>query len=294
MIANTPFYSERFPTERLEFWASINRSLVYMDLEGILKKLETIDEFSDESGLSLLEFRNLIALKFICIGQPSHRNGNLVEYLDRLADFTRQSARWQNEIFVIEYFFFLYYAACREFEKAVEALSRFGDEIFGERLAEWDKFNSVWDAFTLDHYAAHVYAAWGKYDEAIEICDELIDLASNDEWTDNTITTLSEVEGVEFSEIFMEFISELQKMRERFKEEAEWRYLCITTLSIKPNEAGEFDGGTIYFNWLHDRADDPNPPDGEFDSWSYTLLHIWLPPVVLSEEELDFLRKQHE
>ena len=106
--SNDPFYSLEFPKERMGFWGSVSQSFVHLKFKDTLKKLEAIDEFSDDSGLSLLEFCNIIAIKHISMSFcDDQEKTNLIEYLDRIVSYTRKSSRWSKETFVLGYLFSL-------------------------------------------------------------------------------------------------------------------------------------------------------------------------------------------
>jgi tetratricopeptide (TPR) repeat protein len=267
MDTNDPFYSREFPKERMRFWESVSRSFVLLNIEELVEKLKEIDEFSDESGLSLMEFRNLVGIKCACMLAPvdesrKHRQKELLlEYLDRVADYTRKSPRWQKEVFVIEPLLFLYYANAQKFEKAYESISLFLNEA-EKRTDEWDFFYSPWDTFTFLFHAACVYAALGKYSEAIEKCDAILNFKSfllEDAEAANGFIAMLWHHDVS-REHYQAFMSEVQKKRERFKEKKEWSYFCQISFMFPAAGAEKNNVFGMHVQWFHRREKWLTPP----------------------------------
>jgi len=293
--ADDPFYSAEFPEERVAFWTSINRRIVHLQFHEALEELKTIDECSDANGLTLLEFKCFVATKYMCMSAVYDRT-IVIEYLDRLVHYTRQSTRWQQEIFVIEYAFSLYYATLGEFEKADDSLSRFKDEVT-KKLSEWCSFNTLWDGLTLEHHAACIYASCGKYDEAIDLCEKILnsDLVSSKDAKilDDTFAKLSEV-GINRQKFKM-LVNDIQSKRAYFKEKEVWSYYCHPSFAITPNEnsdgSGEFVGFAMHIAWYQKHGKWTNPPEDGVDWAPYTIRwFVPLPPAILSAEGRAALR----
>ena len=300
-LANNSLYSTEFPPkERMEFWASSSHAVTSQEFEKVLEKMKAIDELSDESGLSLMEFKSFAAMKFACMHTYEDKS-ILVEYLDRLADYTRKSARWQKEIYATEYSLSLYYAALGEFEKAYEALSRFYDKLLEEGVDEWLSYNSLWDALSLCHHAACILAATGRYDKAIEVCNRHIKsvlMTSEDtERVDATFAKLHE-NGIS-REHYLTFVSELQKKRAYFKEKDVWSYFCQLSLvaayklDADGNETDEFYGFNFCFQWFQKHGEWRKPPAADPGVPALTRWFVPLAPVVVDINELRETRNHH-
>lgn len=298
VVQYDPFYSLDFPAERIEFWTSIGRSLVHFEIKETLENLNTIDEFSDESGLSLLEFRNFIAIKYACLivlCGDTKETTPIVEYLDRLADYTRKSIRWQKEIFVTERFLSMGYAILGEFKKAEESLSLFRTEI-EEKIDQWCRYNSIWDAVTIDYHAACIYAVLGKYDKAIEICEKYVQtdiesdpIRSKDiKVVDDFYTALYQA-GIGRKE-YRQLISEFQQKQTCFMQKGECSYCCILAFVVQErlndgsSETNEFLGCTMFCQWFSKKGEWTDRPTAEHSAPCLVGLFIPLPLMHIDED----------
>ena len=289
-IVNNPLYSADFPPkERTEFWTYISHAILNQQFDKVLEKMKTINELSDKSGLSLMEFKSYVSMKFACLHATCDKT-IVIEYLDRLTDYTRESTQWKKEIFVIEYALSLYYATLGEFEKAYDALTRFYGE-HKKRHAEWEFFNSTWTGLTLEHHAACILAAVGRYEEAIAICNMLVDLpfmsSTDPKLFANIFANTSEIERHNV----LSLIGELQKKRAYFKEKDVWSYYCQVTfvaaykMDAVGNETDEFCGFNFYFQWLQKHGKWTEPPFAQPCCVPYlTRWFVPLAPVVVNKE----------
>ena len=174
------FYMIGFPEQRLEFWRKISDQMGHMEFAEALETLKVIDELSDDSNLSLFEFKTYITVKLLCqffwdlpsLLEPTDQH-KPVDYLDQLVNYTRKSKRWQNEVFVTEYFFSVFYASFGEYEKSKEALDKFTD-IIDDRHSKWVRWHTFSDHMSICYHAACIYARLGECDKAVRMCKEVL------------------------------------------------------------------------------------------------------------------------
>jgi tetratricopeptide (TPR) repeat protein len=275
---------------------SVSQNLVHLKFNETLEKLKTIDQFSEENDWSLLEFRNYMIITCACLMGIGDKPA-VIEYLDKLSNYTRKSKRWQQEIFVIEYIFSLYYAFLGEFKKANEALSQFiiADEmiihlvnvIVGKNRQGWAIYENAGNSFTVYYHAACICAALEKYDDAVKLCDNLlhfdIDFAPNysKEEVEQFYTMLKRV-GIN-KESFKMLMSEVRKKRQCFVEKKDWAYHCkASVVSDQNNPDNKCRGFHIYLQW--NQTNKIN--NTETTSPSFQMFYFNLLPTEIDEEEI--------
>jgi tetratricopeptide (TPR) repeat protein len=319
------FYSFEYPEKRMEFWESVSHCFTHLKFKETLEKLKEINEFSDKNDLSLLEFRNYIAIKYLCLNlriQTKNHTSKyikpdilkyvdpddgistdyIIKYLDKLVDHTRKSKRWQKDKFVMEYFFSLAYALIGEYKKADEALNRFiiADEMLihlvqvvgGKNRRDWMIFENAGNSFVAYYHAACVYAALEKYDDAIKLCDDLLrfDIDSNPDYSKdvtvvNHFYAMLERVGIK-KESFKMFMNEVRKKRQCFTEKKDWTYHCKPILVSDQDNPDEICRGfQIYLRW--NRKNKIN--NTETEDFDFPVFYFNLIPTEINEDEINIL-----
>ena len=286
------YYAMDFPKQRLEFWQEISDQVGHMNFDKTLETLKNIDEFSDDSGLTLFEFRTYITIKLICLRLNISGQLEPTEYLDRLAGYTRKSKQWQNEIFVIEYFFSVFYASLGEYEKSKEALNKFVD-LIDDRHSEWIRWHHSVQQLPIYYHAACVYARLGEYDKSVNMCDDILawDISS---WKIDTQhkKQLDEI----YKRLRIEpkalkaLMDEVREKKMIFSTKKEFKYECHCVLSANyGNEMQKFHGYTMFFHWYlkeeEESVDLTQNSDSEklmFISW-----YLELPEVPFNKQRFE-------
>ncbi|GHT13726.1 hypothetical protein FACS1894170_10020 [Planctomycetales bacterium] len=287
LAVETSAPTDSYPVERIGFWTSINKSLTRLKFDETLEKLKTFDEFSDENGLTFYEFRSYIVIKCACLMEKGNKAA-AIEYLDKLADYTRKSKRWKNEIFATENLFALYYAFLGEFKKAEKSIARYID-LMDEQKSEWLRYNSPWHAFVAHYHAACIYAANEKYDKAIKICDDwlMLDIDSDPVYSKN-IEVVEEFyarlkqNGIE-RDLFRALMDEYRNKRQNFVEKKGWTYKCKVAYVSDDgpdNTSNKVCQFGIFLQWSAKKKATATAKSPHFE-----VLRLYLPPVGVLVQE---------
>jgi tetratricopeptide (TPR) repeat protein len=249
------FYALDFPNNNIDFWRSISQHIAHMRFDNVLKKLQSVNELSDNS-LSLLEFRAYMSIKLICLLE-SGRKDKSIEYLDTLVNFTRKSKRYQNEIFVNEYFFSLYYAFLEDYKKSKDSLDKFISHL--AKSDEWRRWYRIEDILGIYYYAACVSARMGNFEDAIKYCDRVLILDT----TSSKYATNKEVLKDFYTrfdinlEQFKIIINEVKEKRQIFAtkkvfiDKCKLAYVPLTSNDLldTTSDQDKFCGLAAYFYW---------------------------------------------
>ncbi len=279
--SNDAFYSFELPEKHLVFWNEISDHLGHHEYDKVWEKLKIIDEFSENNDLSLLEFRNFVTVKLVCLPMISS-DIRPIQYLDKVAKFTRKSKRWQKEKIVFEFFLSVFYASLHEYEKSKEAAEKALSEVaIYEKLGEWTTWYSFAQYRGLMLHLACTCAKLEKFDEATNICDSLLRDLEN-------IMTSNQLELSEMSsESYQFFWAEIQAKRELFVKRTPFLMNCKCAMDVNVNEKLEFNGLYGLFHWTEQkRENSENPQHEKPHEIALVSWYLKLPTVQLDENRM--------
>jgi tetratricopeptide (TPR) repeat protein len=245
-----------FPKNNIDFWRSISKNIAHMRYDNVLKKLQSVKELSNNNNLSLLEFRAYTSIKLICLLE-SGRKDKSIEYLDTLVNFTRKSKRYQNEIFVNEYFFSLYYAFLEDYKKSKDSLDKFISHL--AKSDEWRRWYRIEDILGIYYYAACVSARMGNFEDAVKYCDLvlILDVTSSKHATNKEVLKDFYTRFDMNLEHFKIIINEVKEKRQIFATKKVFTDKCklayVLLASNDPfdntSDQDKFCGLVAYFYW---------------------------------------------